>query len=90
MKKILIIIALFTTVFQLTKASVLAPSGNKTTILTDTLKRDGIDPVCKMKVKAGNTKTVVFEKITYGFCSQSCKNTFNKTPGKYVIKKKSN
>lgn len=89
MKKILIIITVITTVFQLAKASVLSRPCNKEIILTDTLKKDGIDPVCKMKVKAGNTKTVVFEKITYGFCSETCKKTFSQTPSKYVKKKKS-
>jgi YHS domain-containing protein len=42
----------------------------------DTLKKDGIDPVCKMKVKAGNTKTHVQDKIIYGFCSDACKKMF--------------
>ena len=50
----------------------------------DTLKKDSIDPICKMKVKAGNTKTVVFEKVTYGFCSESCKKTFAANPKKYI------
>lgn len=55
-----------------------------TTLLTDTLKKDGIDPVCKMKVKAGSTKTVVYNKIVYGFCSESCKQKFVKEPSKYI------
>lgn len=55
-------------------------------IATDTLKKDGIDPVCKMKVKTGNTKTVVFEKITYGFCSEGCKKAFAANPKKYIKK----
>ena len=50
----------------------------------DTLKKDGIDPICKMKVKAGNTKTIVFEKVTYGFCSEICKKTFAADPKKYI------
>ena len=53
-------------------------------VAVDTLKKDGIDPICKMKVKAGNTKTVVFEKATYGFCSESCKKTFAANPKKYI------
>lgn len=55
-------------------------------VLADTLKKDGIDPVCKMKVKAGHTKTAVFNKITYGFCSESCKKSFAANPKKYVKK----
>ena len=54
---------------------------------TDTLKVDGIDPVCKMKVKAGNTRTVVYKKATYGFCSESCKKSFEANP-KNIIKNK--
>jgi YHS domain-containing protein len=58
----------------------------QTRVVTDTLKADGIDPVCKMKIKAGNTKTVVFNKVTYGFCSESCKKTFVADPKKYIKK----
>ncbi len=58
----------------------------QTKLATDTLKVDGIDPVCKMKVKAGNTETVVYNKITYGFCSESCKKTFVANPKKYIKK----
>lgn len=58
----------------------------QTQLTTDTLKKDGIDPICKMKVKAGNTKTVVFKKITYGFCSDGCKKTFVANPKKYIKK----
>ena len=56
----------------------------QTRVATDTLKKDGIDPVCKMKVKTGNTKTVVFEKITYGFCSEGCKKAFAANQKKYI------
>lgn len=52
----------------------------------DTLKRDGIDPVCKMKVKAGNTRTHIHDKIVYGFCSDACKKSFVKQPEKYLKK----
>ncbi len=55
-------------------------------VVADTLKSESIDPVCKMKVKAGNTKTVVFKKITYGFCSESCKKSFLAAPTKYIKK----
>ncbi|WP_211660297.1 YHS domain-containing protein [Pedobacter nototheniae] len=53
-------------------------------LLTDTLKKEAIDPVCKMKVKAGSTKTVVYNKVLYGFCSESCKQKFVKEPSKYI------
>lgn len=53
---------------------------------TDTLKKDGSDPVCKMQVKAGNTRTVVYEKTVYGFCSESCRKKFAIEPKKYIKK----
>lgn len=87
MKKLLIII-IITAIVQLTKANILSKRCPTPAIATDTLKRDSIDPVCKMKVKAGNATTVVYDKTTYAFCSESCKKAFNKTPEKYVKKKK--
>lgn len=85
MKKITLIIALTFTSLQVfslnSKIEV-----KQQQVLVDTLKKDGIDPVCKMKVKAGNTKTVVFNKVTYGLCSESCKKTFVADPKKYIKK----
>jgi len=52
----------------------------------DTLKKDGIDPVCAMKVKAGNTRTIRFEEKLFGFCSESCKKKFVAEPRKYIKK----
>jgi len=56
------------------------------TLQTDTLKKDGSDPVCKMKVKAGSTRTAVYEKTVYGFCSESCRKKFAVEPKKYIKK----
>ncbi len=56
------------------------------TLQTDTLKKDGNDPVCKMKVKAGHTRTAVYEKTVYGFCSESCRKKFVIEPKKYIRK----
>ncbi|WP_293785686.1 YHS domain-containing protein [uncultured Pedobacter sp.] len=56
------------------------------TLQTDTLKKDDSDPVCKMKVKAGNTRTAVYEKTIYGFCSESCRKKFAIEPKKYIKK----
>ncbi|WP_199141429.1 YHS domain-containing protein [Pedobacter sp. ASV12] len=53
---------------------------------TDTLKKEGKDPVCGMKVPAGTAKTIVYEKVTYGFCSEGCKKKFAEKPGKYIKK----
>ncbi|MBE9600711.1 YHS domain-containing protein [Pedobacter sp. MC2016-24] len=52
----------------------------------DTLRKDDIDPVCKMKVKAGITRTHVHYKTVYGFCSEGCKKSFVKQPEKYLKK----
>lgn len=52
----------------------------------DTLKKNGIDPVCKMKVKAGSIKTHMHNKVVYGFCSDGCKKSFIKQPEKYLKK----
>jgi len=53
---------------------------------SDSVKKTLIDPVCKMKVKPGADKTVVYKKITYGFCSESCKQKFSKSPEQYIKK----
>lgn len=85
MKKAVLILALglaFSQVFSATEQTEI----KQQKVVVDTLKKDGIDPICKMKVKAGNTKTVVFEKVTYGFCSESCKKTFAADPKKYIKK----
>ncbi|RZK91808.1 MAG: YHS domain-containing protein, partial [Pedobacter sp.] len=71
---------------QISKANKPVNPYAKQAIHADTLKKDGIDPICKMKVKAGTTKTVVFDKVTYGFCSESCKKTFSQSPTKYLKK----
>ncbi|CAH0995826.1 hypothetical protein EMA8858_01954 [Emticicia aquatica] len=42
------------------------------------------DPVCHMKV-AKNTKiTFKHKDNTYGFCGESCKESFVKNPDKYI------
>ena len=47
-------------------------------------KAKNIDPVCKMKVaKNPSIKTEVNGK-TIGFCSESCKSSFLKSPEKYL------
>ncbi len=52
----------------------------------DTLKKDGKDLVCGMKVKAGTIKTFSYEKVVYGFCSDLCKKKFVAEPKKFVKK----
>ncbi|WP_316803433.1 YHS domain-containing protein [Pedobacter nototheniae] len=82
--KRLIITTLIALVAMLTLKATENHFTNPDTPLTDTLKKEGIDPVCKMKVKAGSTKTVVYNKVVYGFCSESCKQKFVKEPVKYT------
>lgn len=52
----------------------------------DSAKKVVVDPVCKMKVKAGSSKTTVYSKVTYTFCSESCKQKFVEEPAKYIKK----
>lgn len=85
MKKTLLTLGLSLAFIQFINASNLTETQQKIAVI-DTLKKDGIDPICKMKVKAGNTKIVVFKKVTYGFCSEGCKKTFAANPKKYITK----
>lgn len=59
--------------------------GTKTNLI-DSAKKVLIDPVCKMKIKSNTSKTTVYNKITYNFCSESCKQKFLAEPAKYVKK----
>ena len=58
--------------------------GRKTTLI-DSVKKV-VDPVCKMKIKANASKIAVYKKVTYNFCSESCKQKFVAEPAKYVKK----
>lgn len=44
------------------------------------------DPVCHMKVKKGGKITAKHKDVEYGFCSESCKESFVKNPDKYIKK----
>jgi YHS domain-containing protein len=52
----------------------------------DSAKKVLVDPVCKMKIKTNASKSAVYNKITYNFCSESCKQKFLAEPTKYVKK----
>ncbi|RBQ07679.1 YHS domain-containing protein [Pedobacter miscanthi] len=74
-------------------AAIIALKSNANTIVgrtitnpIDSAKKVIIDPVCKMKIKANTSKTTVYNKITYNFCSESCKQKFLAEPAKYVKK----
>ncbi len=43
------------------------------------------DPICGMEVKEGNLCSTC-EGQKYYFCSQSCKDTFDKAPSRYAKK----
>lgn len=51
---------------------------------TETLAKNGNDPVCKMPVKKGTKLVSVHKDHQYGFCSKMCKETFDKQPEKFV------
>lgn len=91
MKNVLIIIALCSS------ASIMAQNKNsydhskmeasmKTTPTkqSEPLKSNGVDPVCKMKVKKGSTITHIHGGKQYGFCNEYCKEVFMEKPEKYV------
>lgn len=43
------------------------------------------DPICGMKVNLEKTKhTSTYQGKVYGFCSESCKEEFDKSPYKYA------
>lgn len=86
MKKVLITASLTLTLATFAYATAPTKLTQTKPVAADTLKKDGVDLVCKMKVKAGNTKTVTIDKVTYGFCSESCKKSFIAEPKKYIKK----
>lgn len=46
-----------------------------------------IDPVCGMTVTQANLAGIAtFEGKTFGFCSEGCKEAFEKEPGVYLAK----
>ncbi len=86
MKKItlvIILIALATLALKSNANTII--DGAKTNPI-DSAKKVIIDPVCKMKIKANTSKTTVYNKITYNFCSESCKQKFLAEPANYVKK----
>ena len=47
--------------------------------------RETLDPVCKMKVAAGqNTPQARYRGRTYWFCSETCRETFSKDPSRFA------
>lgn len=54
--------------------------------VVDSAKKVVTDPVCKMKIQAATAKTTVYNKVSYFFCSESCKQKFIAEPTKFVKK----
>lgn len=54
--------------------------------LADSLQKKITDPVCKMNIKPTGAKIIVYSKLTYYFCSESCKQKFIAEPAKYIKK----
>lgn len=42
------------------------------------------DPICDMDVKPSFTDTAHYQGKVFGFCSESCKETFKEAPAKYA------
>lgn len=53
---------------------------------SEVLKKAGIDPVCKMKVKKGSKITHTHKGQQYGFCNEYCREVFLENPDKYINK----
>jgi YHS domain-containing protein len=51
---------------------------------TETLAKNGTDPVCKMSVNKGTKLVSTHKEKQYGFCSKMCKDSFDKNPEKFV------
>jgi YHS domain-containing protein len=52
-------------------------------------ERVAIDPVCGMSVDTEHAEYRSFQKgDTYYFCSAGCKQTFDKDPGKYMARQR--
>lgn len=56
------------------------PKGEK----SETLAKNGKDPVCKMSIKKGTKLVSNHKEKQYGFCSKMCKESFDKHPEKFV------
>jgi|GEM_PF-293114 len=57
-----------------------------------TIDKDGLvwasekDLVCNMKVTQGDCDTLHYQGKIYGFCSESCKESFQENPQKFISK----
>jgi YHS domain-containing protein len=48
-----------------------------------------VDPVCEMKLPVGHARDrAEYRGVTYHFCSTTCKEQFQREPGKYLVGEK--
>lgn len=55
--------------------------------ISEVLKDDAKDPICKMSVAKGTKDVSVYQGKQFGFCSVVCKEIFDKNPKKYAAVK---
>jgi YHS domain-containing protein len=91
MKKILIIIALCSTMSLFAQKEQAYDSKKREASMNqkqakqgEPLSENGIDPVCKMKVRKGTTITAYHKGKNHGFCNEYCREVFLEKPEKYV------
>jgi len=87
MKKISFLITAMVSIacYSQSAASIMIANAHENQV--DSLQKVQIDPVCKMKVKANSSKNTIYNKTTYYFCSESCKQKFVAKPTNYVKNK---
>lgn len=49
---------------------------------------NAMDPVCEMEMPKFLKDTLTYDGELYGFCHESCKNTFKDSPEEYIAKLK--
>lgn len=64
----------------------LAAQGDKSTKATPKAETKVVDPVCGMTVDPKTAEKAVYKGRAYYFCSRSEKESFTKSPGKYITK----
>jgi len=76
-------------------SGIFAQKGKKTiqkkhphTEISEVLKEDAKDPICKMSVQKGTKDVSVYQGKQFGFCSAVCKEMFDKKPKKYAVVKR--
>jgi YHS domain-containing protein len=78
MKKLILVISILSSI------QVVAFQQDPKKEKTETLAKNGTDPVCKMTVKKGTKLLSTHKEKQYGFCSKMCKDSFDKNPEKFA------